>query len=204
MSEPDERRRSLRAFVVLLLTLAVTGLVGFGGLAVWTAVTQNDNSQFSTGAVHHTNTATVAGGGSVTCNDNQTLPATTCGIIFNVAGATPGFSQQVGNVTITNTGSIPSTFQLSLASAVTSGQGTTLCNSIIVTVTDSEAIPVTVYNGPLATMSARALLNANGGATWNTTDFNVFSFTLTLPKSSPTTDQNSTCTAGYRWTQSSA
>jgi spore coat-associated protein N len=204
VSEPDERRRSLRAFIVLLLTVLSTGVVGFGGLAVWTAVTQNDNSQFATGAIHHTNTATVAGGGSVTCNDSETLPATTCGMIFDLSGAVPGSSQQGGTVTITNTSTIPSTFHLSVVSAVTSGEGTTLCNSLVVTVTDSQVVPATAYSGRLATMPSVGLPDTNGSATWNQNDFNVFTFTLTLPSSSPTTDQNSRCTVSYRWTQSSA
>lgn len=200
---PEKKRRRLRAGIALGATFVATWVVGFGGLALWTVVTENDNSSFSNGAVHHTNTAAVTAGGSVTCDDNQTLPATTCGIIFDVVGASPGFSRQVGTVQITNTGSIPTTFQLSLKSAVVSGAGTTLCGTLQVSISDSEAPPVTVYSGGLSAMPAQSLARQAGGLTWNSGDSDTFAFTLTLPTTSPSSDQNSTCTVDYLWTQSS-
>ena len=55
-------RRKLRAGMVFVLVLAGTALIGWGGLAAWQAVTQNNGSTASTLGVHHANVATVTGG----------------------------------------------------------------------------------------------------------------------------------------------
>jgi hypothetical protein len=198
-------RRKLRAGMVFVLVVAGTALIGWGGLAAWQAVTANDGSSFATGGVHMQNVATITyptGQAPVTCTD-QNSPGN-CGAIFTVTGAAPGFSAQVGMVQITNTGSLPSTFALSLGSAVTSGAGSTLCGDLTLTITDSTG--ASVYNGALTNLGTTPnLFKATGSpsTTWNQNDTNTFTFNLALPGST-STDQDSTCTADFTWTQTQA
>ena len=55
-------RRKLRAGMVFVLVVAGTALIGWGGLAAWQAVTQNNGSTATTLGVHMSNAATVNGG----------------------------------------------------------------------------------------------------------------------------------------------
>jgi hypothetical protein len=203
-------RRQLRAGMVFVLVLAGTALIGWGGLAAWQAVTQNNGSTASTLGVHHSNVATVTGGTAVTCND-QTSP-TACGAIFDVANITPGWGPtQVGSVAITNTGTEASTFQLALKSAVVSGDDSywtsadsTLCGDLQLTVKDSEPVPHVVYSGPLATMPNEAILDNSGGSTWSPGATDTFNFSLALSSGSNNTDEDSMCTAAFTWGQNGA
>ena len=202
IDRPQPSRRHLRSGLALLLVLGSTALIGWGGLAAWQAVTANGSS-FATGGVHMQNVATItypSGQAPVTCTD-QNSPGS-CGAIFMVTGAAPGFSEHVGIVQITNTGSLPSTFALSLGSALTSGAGNTLCSDLTLTIVNSAA--VTVYSGALPSLGTTASLNsALSSTTWNHNDTNTFTFTLALP-GSVSTDQNSTCTADFTWSQTQA
>ena len=147
-------RRKLRAGMVFVLVLAGTALIGWGGLAAWQAVTQNNGSTASTLGVHMQNAAAVTGAiNPVTCTD-LTSPGA-CGVVFDASGIKPGYGPtQVGTVAITNIGSEASTFQLSLQSAVVSGDDgnwtaadNTLCADLKLTVTDSTGH--NVYVGSL-------------------------------------------------------
>jgi hypothetical protein len=204
-------RRKMRAGMVFVLVLAGTALIGWGGLAAWQAVTQNNGSTASTLGVHHSNVATVTGGTAVTCND-QTSPAA-CGAIFDVTGITPGYGPtQVGTVAITNTGTEASTFDLFLKSATVSGDDAywtaadnTLCSDLQLTVTDSETVVHTLYSGPLSGMTTPVALSDSGGhATWNPGATDTFNFSLALPGASPNTDEDSMCTAAFQWGQNGA
>ncbi len=187
----------LRTAFCVFATLAATAAIGFGGLASWAVSTQNNGSNFASGTAHHRNVATVGGSGSpITCTDQ----AGACGAIFIVAGIKPA-GTATGTVQITNTGSLPSSFALTLTSATVSGAGVTLCTSLTLTIVDAQAPVTTVYSGALSTMPAQALNRSTGGTTWAAGDSNTFTFTLTLPAASPSTDQASTCTAVYTWTQ---
>jgi hypothetical protein len=127
-----------------------------------------------------------------------------CGAIFAVTGADPGFSASVGTVQITNTGALPSTFALSLGSAVTSGAGSTLCGDLTLAITDSTG--ASVYNGALTSLATTPNLSSASGSpstTWNQNDTNTFTFKLALPGST-STDQDSTCTADFTWPQTQA
>jgi hypothetical protein len=203
IDRPQTSRRHLRSGLALLLVLGSTALIGWGGLAAWQAVTANNGSSFATGGVHMQNVATITyptGQAPVTCTD-QNSPGS-CGAIFTVTGAAPGFSAQVGMVQVTNTGSLPSTFALSLGSAVTSGAGNTLCSDLTLTIVNSAA--ATIYSGALPSLGTTANLNsALSSTTWNHNDTNTFTFTLALPGSA-STDQNSTCTADFTWSQTQA
>ncbi len=199
--------RKLRAGMVFVLVVAGTALIGWGGLAAWQAVTQNNGSTATTLGVHMQNAAQVTGGHLVTCTD-QTSPAA-CGAVFAASGIVPGWGpNQVGTVTITNTGTEASNFQLSLASAgVTaadpswSGADTTLCADLQLTIANSETPAVTLYHGALALMPAQAISDNGGNATWVSGATNTFDFSLGLPAGSPKTDEDSVCTAVFQWSQ---
>jgi hypothetical protein len=205
-------RRKLRAGMVFVLVVAGTALIGWGGLAAWQAVTQNNGSTASTLGVHMSNLATVSGGTGVTCNDQGTISPGPCGAIFAVAGITPGYSSTmpVGTVKITNTGTEASTFKLSESGTVSGGGNplyqlstdTTLCSNLMLTVNDSEIPPHQIYQGSLAAFTT-ANLSPQGGSltgTWNPGESDTFTFNLSLPNSTPT-DEDSTCTAVFTWTQ---
>ena len=199
-------RRKLRAGMVFVLVVAGTALIGWGGLAAWQAVTQNNGSTASTLGVHMSNVATITGGSLVTCTDANS-PGT-CGAIFHVNKLTPGYGPtQVGTVTITNTGTEASTFNLQLTSAVVSSDSptwtsadNTLCASLHLTITDSQ--PSTLYsNLPLAALPTENLNSSASSLTWNPGDSDTFTFSLALPAASPNTDEDSTCTAVFTWGQ---
>ena len=201
--------RRVRVGLVLLLVLAGTALIGWGGLAAWQAVTQNNNSYAQTDGVHMQNVATITYPSSqtpVTCTD-QTSPSS-CGAIFQVSSITPGFSQPAGTVQITNIGTEASNFTLNLKSAAVSADDsfwtasdTTLCADLQLAVVDSEATPRTVYSGSLASMTSASLYSSLASTTWNPGDSDTFTFTVSLPTSSPNTDEDSKCTAVFTWGQ---
>jgi hypothetical protein len=208
-------RRKLRAGMVFVLVVAGTALIGWGGLAAWQAVTQNNGSTASTLGVHMQNVATVTGdtSGGVPCTD-QNSPGN-CGAVFDVSGLKPGWgATQVGTVTITNTGTEPSTFNLELTptamptvSAAPSdtywtSANNSLCYDLQLTVTDSQSH--TYYSGRLSQMNAVlpiSLYDSNTNTTWLTSATDTFKFTLSLPLSSPNTDEDSTCIASFTWGQ---
>jgi hypothetical protein len=201
-------RRKLRAGMVFVLVVAGTAMIGWGGLAAWQAVTANNGSSFATGDVHMQNVATITypttiDAAPVTCAD-QDLSGN-CGAIFTVTGAGPGFSEPVGTVQITNTGTLPSTFVLSLGSAVSSDTGSPLCSDLTLKITDSTG--ASVYKGALASLGTTPKLYNSASVpttTWNQKDTNTFTFTLALPGSTSTDQEDSTCTADFTWRQTQA
>jgi hypothetical protein len=202
-------RRKLRAGMVFVGVVAGTALIGWGGLAAWQAVTQNNGSTAITLGVHMQNSAQVSGGTAKICTDQNSPSA--CGAIFAASGIVPGWGpNQVGSVAITNTGTESSNFQLSLTSATVSGADgnwssstdTTLCGDLVLTITDSQTpTPATVYHGTLAAMPAEGISDNAGQATWVSGAANTFNFSLSLPGSGSKTDEDSTCTAVFTWGQ---
>ncbi|MGA2284152.1 MAG: hypothetical protein ABSH07_10905 [Candidatus Dormibacteria bacterium] len=198
-------RRKLRAGMVFVLVLAGTALIGWGGLAAWQAVTQNNGSTASTLGVHMQNAAAVTGAiNPVTCTD-LTSPGA-CGVVFDASGIKPGYGPtQVGTVAITNIGTEASTFQLSLQSAVVSGDDgnwtaadDTLCSHLQLTVTDSTGH--NVWLGSLAAMPNENITDSAGNLVWNSGATDTFSFSLALPGTA-NTDEDSMCTATFTWGQ---
>ncbi|MBV8194403.1 MAG: hypothetical protein JOY80_02630, partial [Candidatus Dormibacteraeota bacterium] len=133
-----------------------------------------------------------------------------CGMIFAVNGLKPG-SSTTGTLTITNTGTLASTFSLAQPSSATptassSEAGhTTLCTDLSLTITDNESGATTgnVYGGSsgltLVMGSTTAALKSSAGATsWPNNASGVYTFTVTLPSTSPYTDENATCTSTFQ------
>jgi hypothetical protein len=198
LNDNGSGRKRRRLLLLLAGTVAAASVIGFGGLAAWTVTTENGGSTFATGTVHHTNLAKVGGlGAGVSCTD-LTSPGA-CGVIFTLAGAKPG-SSTTGTVQLTSTGTLASTFTLSLTSAT----GGTLCSSLNAQIVDNEGSPATVYNAALSTMTTQNLKQSAGSLTWNTNDTGTYTFTISLPNTSTSSDEGQTCTVAYTWTQTNS
>jgi hypothetical protein len=172
--ETRKSKRSLRLALVLGAAVAGTALVGWGGLAAWQAYTQNSGNAFAVGTLSHTNQVGI----NTACN--STLSSTSpgaCDVIVSGPALTSEFSGTSGTVTIVNTGSLSSTFSMSMPAAPANNE---LCKDLALTVTDNEASPVTVYpqTALTAQMGPTALKNSGGASTWATNDTNTFTFAI--------------------------
>src|ERR1017187_6843619 len=107
-------RRSLRVALVLGAAVAGTALVGFGGLAAWSAYTENAGNSVAAGTLSHAN--------GLACVSNLgTIPTSGVGwsaapiAVANVDPAT--WTNTVGTIVIANPGNLKSTFTLTLPGA---------------------------------------------------------------------------------------
>jgi len=203
--EERKSKRSGRLALVLGAAVAGTALVGWGGLAAWQAYTQNAGNAFAVGTLSHTNQ--VAGSTTV-CN--STLSAASPGACQIIVGGSPDyltsdFTGTSGAVTITNTGSISSTFSMSMPAAPTGGE---LCADLTLTVKDGESSAATVYPqaGLTAQMAPVALNNSAGLATWAHNDSNTLTFFVnpTAGYSTDTSVLGTGCSFTILFTQASA
>ena len=187
--EQRKSKRSVRLALVLGAAVAGTALVGWGGLAAWQAYTQNAGNAFTTGSVTHTNL--VGRSGNMPCTSTSAL-ATICDVIVggsNLDSTWPGDSN---TVTITDTGSLPSTFTLSTASEPTGG----LCSDLNLTVTGLDSVTHYVSQtgiGPISTTSLKSDASPPS-TTWNQFDSNTFNFDV-IPNAGYTAS-NSTAAYG--------
>ncbi|MFN2581659.1 MAG: hypothetical protein ABR498_02835 [Candidatus Dormibacteria bacterium] len=193
-----------------LIVIALAG-VAFGAFAAWSVTTENNSNTVSTGSVHHSNATQYTTGGALgntTCTDT-TSPAS-CGMIVTMSGMKPG-DTKTGTLTISNTGTLASSFVMSqpsnatpTASSSESGH-TTLCSNLTLQIVDNEGTPATLYNSGLVMGATTVTLKSSTGATsWASSASGVFTFTLTLPSSSPYTDENATCTSTFLVTQTNS
>ena len=210
--ESRKSKRSLRMALVLGAAVAGTALVGFGGVAAWNAYTENAGNSVAAGTLAHANNAS--------CLSLTATPISTgsnwCSAAITVTGVWSGWTAQTGTITIANTGSLASTFVMSMPAAGTGG----LCADLTLKVTDLNSVAPdtgTVY-GPTALTTAMPLTSiysnaatpslswtANGaaaagtGATANT-------FTLNVAPRNPafsndSTDQGTSCSFNVLFTQ---
>jgi hypothetical protein len=187
--ENHKSKRSVRLALVLGAAVAGTALVGFGGLAAWQAYTQNAGNAFAVGTLSHTNQV----GAGVVCN--STLSSSAPGACSVIVGGPVGSPTQLtseftgtsGTVTIKNTGSLSSTFQMLMPSAPAGGA---LCSDLTLTVKDGESPAATVY--PMTALTAQmapvALNSSAGIATWAQNDSNTFTFTIGVTSGYSTDD----------------
>lgn len=204
--EKRTNKRSLRVALVLGAALAGTALVGWGGLAAWQAYSDNAGNSVSAGTLSHTNNG---------CASSNTLTAATgsgaCKAIITVANADYNWAGQTGTVTITNTGSLTSTFSMGLASAPAASPSTSgICSDLQVTVAGSTghyyvgSATAPVSLGSVGTVAVDSA--GNGGtttATWAASATNTFTFDVT-PTSAWSTDSTiagASCTFDILWTQ---
>ena len=164
-------RRSLRVAMVLGAAVAGTAMVGFGGLAAWNAYTENAGNSVAAGTLAHSNYISSSCASVIGVAPVGTGPGW-CSILITVTGADAvnGKLPATGIVKIDNTGTLSSTFQMSMPSAPVSSGGT-ICADLTLAVTDPDAgLPGTPY-GPTAltsTMGATTIDNnaASPSATW--------------------------------------
>jgi hypothetical protein len=210
--ESRKSKRSLRMALVLGAAVAGTALVGFGGLAVWNAYTENAGNSVAAGTLSHTNnTSCVSLLGTIPIGAGNGW----CSAVISVTAINSTWSGQNGTIKIDNTGSLTSTFSMSMPAAPSGS----LCADLTLKVTDLNSTapdtgtvyPVTALS---STMSATSLysnastpsLNWTGngtagagtGATGNT-------FTLAVAPGGSygghSTDAGQSCTFSILFTQ---
>ena len=184
MARSDTTRQQVKLGLTAALTVASVGMVGFGGLAAWSASTTNAANTITAGTLHMSNTAS-----ATTCTDT----AGACGLVFNVGAIKPG-QTVTGTVAITNSGTATGVY----ASAVAASGGTGLCAKLIFTAADETAqaltLPVNMANGAITLPASD--VNMVAGAT------HTFTFTAKLPAASTNADQGLTCTFNLVWSAS--
>jgi hypothetical protein len=213
-----KKNKTARLGLVLLVTLAGTAVVGWGGLAAWQAYTENDGNSVAAGTLQHKNTT------SATCTSVTTLPSTGCASVWvAVSSVSPSSTSPFasGTVKVSNTGTLNSTFRLATVTAgsttVTAPAGS-LCADLNLQITSLNASGTeVVYNGPM-NVAINAALNNNAptpSATWSSggatpggsgATGNTFSFTVTPGAAFATNsaDQGTSCNANFQFQQTNA
>ena len=211
-----KRNKTLRLGMVLLVTLAGTAVVGWGGLAAWQAYTENDGNTVAAGTLQHKNTV------SATCTSVSSLPSVGCDSVWvAVSGVSPSTASPFasGSVKVANTGSLNSTFKL-----VTVTAGTTtnvapsggLCADLHLHITDANT--AVVYDGAMNVAINTSLNNnaATPSATWTSggatpgggavANGNTFTFTVTKGAAfnNNSSDQGQSCSANFQFQQTNA
>ncbi|MGD1034384.1 MAG: hypothetical protein ABR977_08120 [Candidatus Dormibacteria bacterium] len=218
--EIRKRKRSVRVALVLGAAVAGTALVGWGGLAAWQAYTENAGNSVAAGTLTHnnyvsSNCASVIGVAPVGAGPGW------CSILITVSGADAvnGKLPATGVVKIDNTGTLASTFSMSMPSAPVSTGGT-ICADLTLAVTDPDTgAPGTPYAATAltSTMAATAIDNNAGApsATWSPNGTagtgtgatgNTFTFTVAaLPAfANDYADAGQSCTFSILFTQTAA
>jgi hypothetical protein len=217
--ENRKSKRSLRVALVLGAAVAGTAMVGFGGLAAWSAYTENAGNSVAAGTLSHSNGASCVSSLGVVPTSGTGFCAATI-TIANVDPAT--WTSTVGTIKINNTGSLNSTFTLSMGTALQAPTGS-LCADVTLGVTDLNttapdasgvvwsptALTGTfaakgLYNNaalPSLTWTGNGTANTGIGATGDT-------FTVTAAPgagfASDYADQGTSCTFGLLFTQTAA
>ena len=159
-----ERTRLLRVSLVLAATVAGTALVGFGGMAAWQAYSENAGNDVAAGSLGHSNAVSSQSCTSVTSTSLLNQSGNTCAVIVNVSGVAPSSPATLtsGAVTITSSGSLPSTLSMQMPAAATGN----LCPDLLLGVADQSS--VTDYAATVLTtqMGATALKDSAGATTW--------------------------------------
>jgi hypothetical protein len=218
--ERHTSKRSLRVALVLGAAVAGTALVGWGGLAAWSAYTENAGNSVAAGTLQHnnyvsSNCASVIGVIPVGAGPGW------CSVLISVTGADAvnGKLPATGVVKIDNTGTLSSTFQMSMPSAPVNSGGT-ICADLTLAVTDPDTgAPGTPYAATAltSTMGATTIDNnaASPSATWSPNGTagtgtgatgNTFTFTVAALTSfgNNYADAGQSCTFSILFTQTAA
>lgn len=197
--------------VAALLIVGAGYLAGSGTAALFTAQTTNPGNTFTTAYLTMKNI--VGALDLAACETNGTTSAA-CDTILTATGMVPGGTAVTGNVTIQNSGNIPATMTLRLASTPTTsdaGQSAgitcsgALHSTLLLTVTQDfgGANPTVIY-GPaalsgLGTTTLDGVLPGGAVDSWAATTSFVFRFSVSLPGSADNTFQDCTTTAVFQW-----
>lgn len=211
-----KKKRTIRLALVLGATVAGTAVIGYGGLAAWQSYTQNDGNTVAAGTLQHVNTVASA------CTSSSTLPVVGCATVFNVSGVSPSSASPFasGSVKVDNTGNLNSTFLLQSTASGAGAAGAptgALCADLVLTVFDANSAVTPIYTGAMnAAVSVNLKNNAavssltwTSGATAPTgsgANGNTFTFKVTpgAAFANNSADSGTSCTANFRFTQTSA
>jgi len=214
--EDRKTKRSLRVALVLGAAVAGTALVGWGGLAAWSAYTENAGNSVAAGTLQHSNQ-------SLSCVSNLGAVPTSgtgfCAPVISVSGVDPvNFSTLVTpvNIKIDNTGSLQSTFQLSMGTLLQAPTGS-LCPDLTLAVKDKNNNTVWAATALTGTFTATSLYNNAGtpaytwapnGTAGTGTGTTGDTFTVTVGMGGSfagnSADQGAGCTFGLVFTQTAA
>jgi hypothetical protein len=158
--------RKLRKALVPLTTLAAAGALAVGS-----------GANFSSNSA---NAASVVASGTLTQSNSKANAA-----IFNVSNIKPGDAVN-GDVTITNTGSLPAVFSVTEAGT----NGFVDKTNLVMTVTQNGA---TVWTGTFGTMGTQAL------GTFAAGEARTYRFSTTLKGSAGNAEQGKSANASYSW-----
>jgi hypothetical protein len=216
--ERRKSKRSLRVALVLGAAVAGTALVGWGGLAAWQAYTENAGNSVAAGTLSHANGLSCVSSLGVLPTSGGGPSAGWCSAVVTVANADPanGVLPATSTVKIANTGSLSSTFAMSMPAAAT-GTGGTICQDLNLAVTDLNG--ATDYTATaLSTQMGSISLKNNAGTpstTWTGggtagtgtgATANTFTFTITAGTNFPAdyADAGQSCTFNILFTQTAA
>jgi hypothetical protein len=211
-------RRSLRVALVLGAAVAGTALVGWGGLAAWSAYTENAGNSVAAGTLAHAN-----GTSCVSLLGNIPVSAGTgwCAATITVANVDPAtWTSTNGSIIIANTGNLKSTFTLNLPAAASGG----LCADLTLKVTDlnttnpdtGTVIATTALNAAGLTTAVPLYSNATtpalswsgGGAAGTGTGATADTYSVTVTAgagfANDYADQGTTCSFGLLFSQTAA
>jgi hypothetical protein len=167
MKEKSDRRN--RKVLAPLATLLVAGAIAVGSGASFTSTSVNPGNLYATGTLTQSNS-----------NADEA--------IFNMTNLKPGDVLE-GQVTITNTGSLPAAFTLTEVGAVNGFETPGNLTLVVTDASDSSE----VFSGTFGTMSPEALgVFAAGEA-------RTYEFDVTLNAAAGNEEQAKQATATYRW-----
>ncbi|MGA2284155.1 MAG: hypothetical protein ABSH07_10920 [Candidatus Dormibacteria bacterium] len=216
--EHRKSKRSLRVALVLGTAVAGTALVGWGGLAAWAAYTENAGNSVAAGTLAHSN-------GSSCVSSLGVIPTSGtgfCSATITVSNVDPAtWTGTTGTIKIANTGSLSSTFQLSMGTALQAPTGS-LCADVTLAVTDlNTGSPdngtVWTATALTGTFTAKSLYTngstpsttwPGGGTVGAGTGTSADTYTVTVAPgggfAGDYADQGTSCTFGLLFTQTAA
>ena len=218
MGSGRQHRRSLRIALVMGAVVASTAVIGWGGLAAWSAYTETAGNSAAAGTLSHAN--------GLACVSSLGVVPTTgtgfCTATITISGVDPAnWTSTVNTIKIANAGSLKSTFTLSMGTALQAPTGS-LCADVTLGVTDLNtgspdngtvwyptALPGPFTAPSLYSNAAAPVLSWTGGGTAGTgTGATADTFTVTAaPGNGFAThyaDAGTSCTFGLLFSQTAA
>ena len=218
MGSGRQHRRSLRIALVMGAVVASTAVIGWGGLAAWSAYTENAGNSAAAGTLSPAN-------GSSCVSSLGVVPTSGTGFCLatiTIAGVDPAnWTSTVNTIKIANTGSLKSTFTLSMGTVLQAPTGS-LCADVTLGVTDLNsgspdngtvwaptALTGTFTATSLYSNAAAPVLSWTGGGTagtWTGATANTFTVTAAPGAGFAThyADAGTSCTFGLLFSQTAA
>jgi hypothetical protein len=200
--------------LVLGAAVAGTALFGFGGLAAWYAYTENAGNSVAAGTLSHAQTVACVSSLGTIPTSSSGVAGGWCNAAISITGINSIWTGTTGTITVTNTGSLASTFTMQMPAAPSGS----LCADLTLKVTDPDTgAPGTPYAATAlsSTMGATSLYNNaatpslswTGGGTAGTgagATGNTFTLTIGVSGTYPTdsTDAGQSCAFNLLFTQS--